>query len=98
MGDSFSAELKKKVSKFIILLLKREPVSSVIPYRHIIANCMTCLKSFISLCLTISEFAPELAKLLHEATPYSYFHVCCRFVKQLYNFLLKVHENNHDTD
>ena len=27
MGDSFSVELKKKASKLITLLLKREPVS-----------------------------------------------------------------------
>ena len=46
MGDSFSVELKKKASKLQTLLLKREPVSSVIPYRYI-ADCITCLKSFM---------------------------------------------------
>ena len=46
MGDSFSVELKKKASKLQTLLLKREPVSSVIPYRYIV-YCITCLKSFM---------------------------------------------------
>ena len=101
MGDNFSAELKKKASKFLKLPLKREPVSSVIPYRYI-ADCITCLKSFMdgdySKFLTIFEFAPELAEFLHEAKPYSYFDDCCRFVQYLCNFVLKVHENDHDTD
>ena len=48
--------------------------------------------------LAISKFSPELSEFLHEAKPYSYFDICCRFVQYLCNFVFKVHENDHDTD